>query len=215
MGMKVALLTLATMILCSGAVKADLTLVGVSGLIETPDDSITPTNSVALTYGQVNDIAKSDYKVTTFGGMIGIMPNLEVGAVGFDSDNPGVKTRALANAKYRIMAESLEKPSVTIGVVDLFNQLEKYDSDIDTASAFVVVGKNITNIAEGVSGMISKPIRGTFGLGTGIYKGIFAGLSWATAPKFDVMVEYLSQGISDDSTVNAALKFNATKGVTI
>ncbi|OFX14011.1 MAG: hypothetical protein A2Z18_03760 [Armatimonadetes bacterium RBG_16_58_9] len=79
----------------------------------------------------------------------------------------------------------------------------------------MVVGKNITAMAEGFSGMVSKPLRGTFGIGTGLYKGMFAGLNWYAAPKFDIAVEYLSNGLRQEGTYNAAIRFRPTDTISV
>ena len=215
---KIALLiSLAALIVGStGVLYASSSIYGLSGLIETPDDSIVAPNSLSLNANYISDIGgKSDANLNTYGGALGLFPKLEVSAAAIDTDVLGVKTRGLLNAKYQLLGESLEKPSVTVGVVDVADQLDKINGRIDDPSMFIVFGKNISSMAEGISGEVSKPLHGTLGFGTGLYKGVFAGLNWSAAPKFDVLVEYLSKGIRQESTVSAAVHFNAVPGLAL
>lgn len=211
-----SLVLLAAMVLAAGtAANAAANIYGVSGLIETPDDSIVAPKTLELTGHYISDLDSTGANQKTFGGAFGIMSRFEVSAVGIDPDIIGLDTKVIINAKYKIIDEALERPSITVGVVDLGKNLEDYNSDIDKASVFVVFGKNISPVAEGFSGMVSKPVRGTLGFGTGIYKGVFAGLSWSLAPKIDVLAEYLSEGIRQKSTVNAALRFSPVRPVSV
>lgn len=215
------LLTVASLVLgCAGVLHAAASIYGISGLIETPDDSIMSSKTLSPTANRIFDLkvngAKSGLDVSTYGGAIGIIPNLEVSAVALDIDAPHTNVEGLVNAKYRVLPETLAAPSVTIGVVDITKRLDHLsDGEIDGMSSFIVVGKNISSVAEGVSGAVSKPIRGTVGLGTGLYKGAFAGLDMSLAPKFSVAVEYLSKGIRDETTFNGLVRFTPIEALSV
>ncbi len=215
------LLTVAVLVLgCAGVLHAAASIYGVSGLIETPDDSIVSSKSITPTANRIFDLkvhgANDGVDVSTYGGSFGILPNLEVSGVAIDTDVKGVSTEGLINAKYRVLPETLTAPSVTVGVVDLAKRLDHMTGGvIDEPSAFVVFGKNITNVAEGVSGAISKPIKGTFGVGTGLYKGAFAGLDMSIAPKLSVAVEYINKGIRDESTVSGLVRFTPIDALSV
>jgi len=214
------LLSLAAVLLgCTGALYAASTIYGISGLIETPDDTILAPKSISLTANEIinvgGDNAVGDQNLTTFGGGFGLIPKLEVSAVGIASDAEGVDTVPVINAKYRILAESVGTPSITVGVVDIADQLDEINGSISDPSAFIVFGKNITSVAEGVSGGLVKPVKGTVGIGTGIYKGAFVGLNVALFPKTDVLFEYLSNGIRQETTINAALRFRPIEPLAI
>ena len=215
------LLVVAAMLLVgANALYAATSIYGISGLIETPDDSIVGAKSVTLMANRIFGLRThgdaEGVDVTTFGGAVGIIPSLEISAVGIDVDVPGMNTEALVNAKYRVLAESVNRPSVTIGVVDIARRLDHMtDGEIDGMSSFIVVGKNISNVAEDVSGEVSKPIKGTIGVGTGLYKGVFAGLDMSLAPKFSVAVEFLSKGIRNESTFNGIVRFQPIEALTI
>lgn len=218
---KFAVLLVVAAILLAGAnaLYAAASIYGISGLIETPDDSIVGAKSVTPVANRIFDLkvhgATTGVDVTTFGGAIGIIPNLEVSAVGIDADVAGVSTEGLVNAKYRVLAESVNNPSVTIGCVDMANRLKHIRPDMNEVSSFIVLGKNISNVAEGVSGEVSKPIKGTVGVGTGLYKGAFAGLDMSLAPKFSLAVEYLNRGIRNESTVSGLVRFQPIEALSI
>jgi len=195
---------------CVSALNAAATIYGMSGLIETPDDTIVPARSLTLTANRLFSVGDSDVDLTTFGGAFGILPNLEVSAVGFDSSASGVATQAIINGKFRVLAESVDKPSVTVGIMDITKELDSSDM-----SMFIVVGKNITDVAEDVSGQVSKPVKATLGYGTGLYHGLFGGLDLSVAPKFSVAVEYLTRGVRDKSTFNGCVRFQPTQALSI
>ncbi len=214
------LLVIAAMAIgCAGALHAATTIYGISGLIETPDDTIVSSKSLTPTADRIFDFkpdgASTGVDVTTFGGAIGIIPNLEISAVGIDTDADNSDTECLINAKYQLLPETLTRPSVTVGVVDAAQRLEHLTSYITETSAFVVFGKNISNIAEGVSGLVSKPIKGTFGFGTGLYRSVFAGLNMSLSPKMSVAVEYLNRGLRDDSTVSGVVRFQPIEALSV
>jgi hypothetical protein len=215
------LLVLAAILLGSASVLyAAASIYGQSGLIETPDDQIVGDKTIAPMVNRIFDLktdgATKGFDVTTFGGAIGILPNLEVSAVALDINAPDTNTQALLNAKYRVLAESVNRPSVTVGVMDITQRLDHMTGgEINGMSSFVVLGKNISNIAEGVSGKVSQPVRATVGLGTGIYKGAFAGLDMSLAPKFSVAVEYLAKGIRDETTFNGMVRFKPIDALSI
>jgi len=219
---KFAILLVVSAILLAGAnaVFAAASIYGQSGIIETPDDSIVSDKTFAPVYNRIFDLKVNNsdegIDVSTYGGSIGIFPNLEVSAVALDVDQKGVSTETLINAKYRVLPESVNRPSVTVGVMDIGKRFDHLtDGTISDMSAFLVLGKNVSQIAEGVSGQVSVPIKGTLGVGSGIYKGVFAGLSASLAPKISLGVEYLTKGIRDKTTFNGMVRFQPIDALSI
>ncbi len=202
------LLTLALVCAC-GCAWAGNTIYGLTGLIETPDDRIAGQSAISLAGTYISDFGDSDSSIFTYGGSFGLMPKLEIGAVGLDSDAPGSDTEAILGAKFRIAEETFSRPSITVGVVDAGDALDR------DPGAFVVIGRNLTSAAESFGGVVSKPLRGTLGFGTGLYKGVFAGLNWSLSDKTEVMVEYLAKGLRDDSSLNAGIRMNTGRGLTL
>ena len=200
-------LVFASVAACSAAT----TIYGVTGLVETPDDSIAAVGAPQLAGMYSSDFLGYGDSGNSYGGAIGILPKLELSAVEMDT---GFATRSVVNAKYRFAAESLVSPSITFGVVDVGKNLKEFNG-VDDVSAFVVIGKNLTSIAEGVAGKVIMPVKGTIGFGSGIYKGGFAGLTISATPKMDLVVEYLDRGIRDKCTFNSAVRFNPVQGFNI
>ncbi len=194
---------------------ASLSMYGTSGLIETPDDTILAPASVLVGAKYINDVTGFDDNLISYGGAAGVFPKLEVGVAALDSDAPGIKTRTIISGKYKILSESVERPSVVVGVVDAAEVLDKFNSDIDNPSVYVLFGKNISKTAEAISGMVSKPLRAQVGFGTGLYKGMFAGLTWTASPKLDIMLEFLANGIRQKGTANAGVRWSLYKGLSL
>lgn len=209
------MLVATTILLCgAGALYAATSIYGQSGLIETPNDVIVGDKAFEPAFARIFDLkvkgGSQGVDVTTYGGAIGILPNLEVSAVGMDPEVG--KTEALINAKYRVLPESESRPSVTVGAMDISKRLKHVSDD---PSAFIVIGKNISPMAEGVSGRVSQPVKGTVGFGTGLYKGVFAGLDMSLSPKLNVGVEYLRKGIRNRSTANGMVRFTPIDALSI
>jgi hypothetical protein len=97
--------------------------------------------------------------------------------------------RLLFNGKFRLLMESGNRPSVTVGVVDLFDQLNK------DPGAYVVIGKNLTRASRDVrTETEGRLLRGYVGLGTGPYKGLLGGLNFTATPQLSLMAEYAPEG---------------------
>lgn len=203
-------LVFASVAACSAAT----TIYGVTGLVETPDDSIAAVGAPQVAGMYSSDFLGDGKSGNSYGGAIGVLPKIEVSAVEMDSAAAGFATQSIVNAKYRFAAESLVNPSITFGVVDVGKNLKEFNG-VDDVSAFVVIGKNLTSVAEGVAGKVIMPVKGTIGFGSGIYKGGFAGLTISATPKMDVVVEYLDKGIRDKCTFNSAVRFNPVQGLNI
>lgn len=204
--MKITVLVLALLVGVASAAGAVTNIFGMSGLIETPNADVLDPGSFAITANSIADVGDTDVDFTTVGAGFGLLPQFEVSGAYVDTD---VDEEFFLNGKYLIVPETFERPAIAVGVVDV---LDEFDVD---PSFFVVFGKNITAAAEEIAGMESKPLRGTVGFGTGIYEGIFAGLEWALSPRFDIMAEYLTEGIGADSTFNAGLEFSLTENLTV
>lgn len=184
---------------CVSALNAASSIYGMSGLVVTPDDSIAATQTLVPS---VNHVLDDDVDFTTYGAAFGIVPNLEVSAVAISVDDD---TEAIVNGKYRLMSETATKPALVVGVVDITQNVD------DEIAAFVLVSKNLSSAAEGFSGRVSKPIKGTLGFGTGLYDGFFAGLDIAVAPKLSCALEY----VANDSVFNGCVRFQPTQALTI
>lgn len=205
MAVVAATLILAAMIPAAAAPN----IYGTGGLIEVPDDTIYPVGSLTPAYHTVINIGDSESDINFFTVGFGLLPNLDIsgGVASNGSDD------TLLNAKYRLSPETMDRPSITIGVVDAVGDLA---SD-DDPGLFIVFGKNLTAAAEEVAGAESKPLRGYLGFGTGVLDGIFLGLNWTLAPKLQAMIEYVNsdQGIGGDGHFNGGIRLALTNEIRV
>jgi hypothetical protein len=217
MRLNALLLVAALAVAGAGSLHAGTCLYGISGLVETPDDTIADPSAVTFEGRYIAHFADSKTNVFSYGGTIGILPTLEVGAIAFDTDAPGHKVEGIFNVKYRVMEESFDRPSVTVGALDVANRLGRVISSayVDKVSGFLVVGRNLASAAQSWGSLVSKPLKGTLGFGTGIYRGVFVGLDWSASSKVDLMAEYLTRGLRQKSTLNAGLRLNAAGGLSV
>lgn len=192
----------------AGTLQAASTIYGVSGLIEVPTDVTVAPGSVSVTAHYISDFDGDGNNITSFGGAVGLIPKLEVAGMAMDSDRPGTDVQGVFSVKYRVLTESVKSPSVTVGVVDIANGLDEFDSRINDPSFFIVIGKNLTSSLDQLSGTLTRPLYGYIGTGSGVYKGVFIGLDYMFAPKLSAIGEFLTDGLRQDTTFNAAVRFN-------
>ncbi|MGQ9456443.1 MAG: hypothetical protein ACUVRS_00055 [Armatimonadota bacterium] len=208
---RIFLVLLSTFLIFAGVVsaaRAGVCFYGLSGLIETPDDTTVDPSAVKLMGWIAPNYDDSNVDVYGYGGAVGIIPKLEVGFVALDMDVAGSKARGLVSAKYRLVDESADRPSITVGVVDVANQIEKINLAINDISGFVVFGRSVSSMVQPWATAVTTPLKFTLGFGTGLYKGVFVGADWSPHEKLHVAVEYLSKGLRQKGTVNAGLRYN-------
>ena len=200
--MKKLLLLAGLLLLMTSALSADPSIFGMTGLIGIPDDQVTANHQLNLTANYFDFDKGSGWSA---GGAYGIIPNLEVSALGFDN---GDDTDFVANVKYKLLSESNKYPGVAIGGADLCSKI------CDDPSFFVVAGKDLGSAFDSF-GNSSFSLKAYVGAGTKMYKGIFAGLSWAATQKLDVMGEYNHSGLGlyGDDSFNVAAQYKFNNGV--
>jgi hypothetical protein len=203
---------LATALILSGALTsvAAPNIYGENGLMEVPNDQTYPVGTITPAYHGVYsvDVGGTNETVNFYTVGVGILPNLSVSG-GFKTNG---NTDAIINGKYRVTAETKDRPSITVGVIDAASKL----SISDDPSLYVLLGKNLTATAEKVAGD-SKPLRGYVGLGTGVLKGFFTGLDWRLTSKFSAMLEFVGsdEGVSNDSHLNGGIRYSVTKDLKV
>jgi hypothetical protein len=205
-GMRYLVMVLAVVVVFAAipALGASSYLGGMSGLIYTPDDVITPTNNWELSYHNSFNEIDGNTDLQAWGLQYGVVKNLEIGLSYF----PEAGDRTAFNGKYRLVKETATAPNVTIGVLDAFNTLNEGNGDPD---AFILVSKNLTPFASGLYGAPSKPVRATLGLGTGIYRTVFGSLDWTFMPRVSLMAEYVPNYVGQyNNTVNVGVRYAAT-----
>ena len=211
----VSIVLFAAIALCS-AVAADPTIFGNSGLLMIPNDVVVRQNGFSIGaksfHSELPDTDEA-FRFYSCSLNIGVWKNLEAGACLLDPKDGGSKL--LINAKYLALPETLNRPSIAVGVVDAASQLDEITGCNDDPGFYVVASKNLTPEVETVAKKSIRPVRGTLGFGTGIYNGVLAGLDFLVTPKTGICLEYLNSGLRDRSTFNAALRYRPALGFAV
>lgn len=208
MSSKIAVFVVAAAMVCllSGTLWASSSFLSTSGAILTPDDTVLGASDFSLDYHQFE---LSD-KAVNFGANVGVTSSLELGIARFDSDKAGADPETILNAKYLVLAETVNRPSLLVGLVDATGEL---DPD-DNPGFYAVIGKNLTPLATGFTGEPVNPIKGYVGIGSGIYNGLFAGVEWTLTPKVQVMGEFINE-LNIKNTIAEKSVFNVGARLTI
>jgi hypothetical protein len=138
-----------------------------------------------------------------FSANYGFTPQFEAGVAYVDRDS----NRLLVNAKYQVLRERASAPSFSVGVVDLFDQL---DND---PSFFFLLGKNLTAASRDVrTETEGRVVHGYIGAGTGSYEGLILGLSFIPTPQLTLMAEFAPEGplTGRDDSVNLGIRYAAS-----
>lgn len=184
-----------------GPVQAAPNFVGQSGNIVTPDELVVPQGEFSVGYHYLEkEIFGSGDSMNIFSVNYGFTPAFEAGLAYVNRGDDDF----LVNGKYQILRERANRPSVTVGVVDLLDQL-----DHDPGFYFLI-GKNLT----GVSGDVAtetegRALHGYIGAGTGPYEGVLAGLDYRATPQLSLMAEYAPEGplTGRDDAVNVGVRY--------
>jgi len=194
----------AVLMLVAGAVYAAPSYLGPSGNILTPDELTVPQGNFSIGYHVIFDIGFSgtERDLNVFHGHYGLTPNIEVGIAVVDPSDDG--SDVAVNGKWRFYDETATRPAFVVGVMDVAgNALD------DDPTFYVLITKSLTRFASDVMDEQSKPLRGTLGIGTGFYDGIFLGLDWTLSPQLSVMAEYVNGGdiLDNNNMVNAGVRY--------
>lgn len=177
---------------------------GFSGNILTPDTVIEPTGTWEASYHQAVNVLGDNDNLSAAGVIYGATPNLELGASFIDN---GESDTAL-NAKYRLLAETADRPAIIVGVFDAAGSADFLD---DNPGFYLALSKNITPTASEIAGEPSKPLRLSLGVGAGVFNGVFAGLDWTLEPKLSLMAEFFGGSLGgNDNFFNAGIRYAAT-----
>jgi hypothetical protein len=191
--------------LVAGMAMAGPSLLGTSGSVLTPDDSILPAAGFSVNYSAISLDGQTP---NIIGANVGVTGGLELGLARFNNDVSSNSINTIFNVKYQAMTETARRPSLMFGAVDLTGAI---DPD-GNGGFYALVGKNLTSLATGLTNHPSMPLHGYLGFGSGIYNGLFAGLSWQLSPNLKVMGEYINQldikgDLSEKSMFNAGASF--------
>jgi hypothetical protein len=160
--------------------------VGQSGNLVTPNDLITPQGEFGAGYRYLDkNLFGSGDTMNVYSFNYGLAPRLEAGLAYVVRDS----NRMIVNGKYQLLPERAGRPSLSLGVVDLFNQLKK------NPGGYFLLGKDLSRASGDVRDETGgRPLHAYVGLGTGPYHGVLAGLSYRAAPQVALMAEYAPEG---------------------
>ncbi len=205
--MKRFIMLFVAVLLVSGMAVASPSLLGTSGSILTPDDTVLPAAGFSANY---NGISQNDSTPQFIGASIGLNDTVEIGLTRVDPDVSGSDPSTIVNLKYLAMPETASRPSLVFGAVDMTGAI---DPD-GNGGFYAVIGKNLTAFATDITDKPSQPLHAYLGYGAGIYDGVFAGLTWTLSPKVKIMGEYIRQ-LDIEDVRSADSMFNAGMSLTI
>jgi hypothetical protein len=174
---------------------------GQSGNIVTPDDLVVPQGEFSVGYHFLEEeIFGGGDSMNIFSANYGFTRAFEAGVTYVSRDDDDL----LVNAKYQLVRERRNAPSVTVGVVDLLDQLDK------DPGLFLLIGKNLTGASRDVATETrERALHGYIGAGTGPYEGLLAGLDYNATPQLSLMAEFAPEGplTGRDDAVNVGLRY--------
>lgn len=143
----------------------------------------------------------ADGTINDYVANYGIGDRFEVGFDRYrfnDTDRSDAKT--LLNAKYEFFRETVERPAVAAGVIDLTNDLN--------TTVYIVASKSIFQRMGTYEGEVITP-RVHVGFGAGEFKSLFAGVSAYLGRRIQLMFEW------DSVSLNAGARFRVTRDFTV
>jgi hypothetical protein len=160
--------------------------IGQTGNLVTPSALTVPRGELTAGYHYMDKrIFGRGENTNVFSANYGFTSRLEAGFSTLSRDG----SKWLVNGKWLVVTEAAGRPAVSIGVVDLFDTLNR------DPGAYVVVGKNLSTlfgrVAEETEG---RPLRAYLGVGSGSYDGLFGGLNYMATPQLALMAEYAPEG---------------------
>jgi hypothetical protein len=180
---------------------------GQTGTIVTPDDLVLPRGQFSVGYHFIDkEVFGGGDSMHIFSGNFGITPQFEAGVSYVDRGDGEL----VLNGKYQILREKAKGPSVTVGVVDLLDQLNQ------DPGLYLLLGKNLTaasgDVHEATGGRV---LHGYLGIGTGAYEGLIAGLNYVPAPKFSLLAEFAPEGplTGRDDSFNLGIRYAANSQI--
>ncbi|MEN6371058.1 MAG: YjbH domain-containing protein [Armatimonadota bacterium] len=191
-------------------IQAAPSYLGPSGVILTPDEKTVPHKQFGIGYHMISNIdfrGDDNRDLNIFHNEYGLTPSIEIGPTIVDQQDNG--SDLAINGKWRFMDETAKIPAIAVGVLDASgNAID------DNASFYLLFSKNLTRTATEVAKTPSKPLRGTIGVGSGFFDGIFASLDWTYNPQLSVMAEIVNGGdFFDNTMVNAGLRYSISSGL--
>ena len=171
-------------------------LLGPTGLLFTPTSETLKTGQANASISIVNDADEAAY-----GFNVGVSNNLEVGFTRLWSND------TIINAKYNLTREDAKKVGVSLGVIDVTDQLN---------STFYVVGSKGLEVSDlyGIDNF-----RVNLGISSGDsdagvpLDGLFGGISFTVAKSVTLMLEGDGDSLNFGARAKLGRNFDVTAGV--
>jgi hypothetical protein len=167
---------------------------GQTGLLVIPTaDSLTQQSWSVHVHG-MNHLA-------TYGANYGLAKGLEVGVSGFSPQHGD--TKAVINAKYNFLLETAKVPGISVGGVDIADQLDL------KAGIYVVASKSLSSY---LGGPLAKyNLRGHIGYGSnGIFNDdVFGGVDLQVTQNVQAIAEWIN------GDLNAGARLGLGKGIRV
>jgi hypothetical protein len=180
---------------------------GQSGNLVTPDDLTVPRGEFSVGYHYMDkEIFGGGDSLNILSATYGFTPKFEANLAYVSNGGDGL----VLNGKYQIVPERGNSPSISVGIVDLFDEL---DND---PGLFFLVGKNLTaasgDVSEETGGRL---LRGYLGFGTGTYEGLIAGLRFIATPQLALLAEFAPEGplTGRDDSFNLGVRYAANSQI--
>jgi hypothetical protein len=124
--------------------------VGQSGNIVTPNDQVMRQGELSSGYRHLDkNLFNRGGDMNLYSVNYGLTNKLEAGLAYVERGSD----RLLIIGKYRVLSEGRSRPSVSVGVVDLANQLDK------DPGAYVILGRRLNGVNLGTRYAVSDRVR--------------------------------------------------------
>lgn len=182
------------------AASAAPSLLGPTGLLLIPS-----ADTLGLTrwnLGAVGIWSNDDPNRSLLSANVGLLPGLEVGFTREKSESAEAET--LLNAKLRLFQPPLGRTTVSAGIVDITDQLDR--------SPYLVLTHTLGAGVLTRVGPVTLP-QLHVGVGGGRFDGLFAGVSTTVNRRITLIAEYDSEDINIGARIPLAANLEATVAV--
>lgn len=190
------LVALSLMTLC-GVASAAPSLLGPTGMILTPTASTVGMAEFDLGVSGIRSDDAPDETIVY--GNVGPVPGLEVGVS--QDKRQHAEGETLLNAKLRLFQPPLGKLTLSAGMIDIADQIDR--------TSYVVLSHVIGAGVITRVGPITLP-QVHIGIGNGRLDRVFGGVSTVVDRRVEVMAEYDGHHVNLGARVPLALRFSAT-----
>ncbi len=170
---------------------------GPTGLLFVPTADVVGMGEVEA--GAAVTRGDDDNDANWISANVGVLPQLEVGATRIGVED--ADSEIVLNAKYRVLKPALTATTLSVGMVDITDQIDR--------SAYAVLSHDVGVGLVMRKGLFSRP-RVHVGIGGGMLDGVFAAGEITYANKVDLIAEYDSHDVNVGARIPLSRGLNAT-----